>query len=222
MRGEDYQSLTRGGKMKQILPKVLPLLLLSVILPTVDVGTDLALITRLFTGVGLCVDKERDKFRKCEEDKAEQYCISVCGVSHYYCDQKSLLYNEYLRCEEELGPDQYCTPEIVSNKSNTVCRMKDRSPNSPARYFCRHYKIWSSDWKDYEKCSVQTVDKFCLDANNTNVCYKDTHPLTAGSLLFFFLLNYVMGLVTCVRLEGRNWFSLIAALFNVYPQYCKK
>ena len=37
---EDYQSLTRTEKVKRVLPKVLPLLLLSVILPTADVGTD--------------------------------------------------------------------------------------------------------------------------------------------------------------------------------------
>ena len=98
MTNEEYLSLTRSQKVKKVLPEVLPLLLLSVILPTADVGTDLALITKLYTR---------------------------------------------------------------------------------------------------------------------------SHPKMASSLLFFFLLNYVMGLVTCVRLEGRKWAPLIAALLNVYPQYCK-
>ena len=94
----EYESLSKCGKMKRILPKVLPLLLLSVILPTADVGTDLVLITDL---------------------------------------------------------------------------------------------------------------------------YRGSHPKVASSLLLFFILNYVMGLVTCIRLEGRKWTALTAALFDVYPQYCK-
>ena len=96
---EEYETLGRCQKVKKILPKVLPIILLSVILPTADVGTDLALITKLYK----------------------------------------------------------------------------------------------------------------LDNGNT-----------ASSLLFFFLLNYVMGLVTCLRLEGRKWIPLITALFSFYPQYCKK
>ena len=54
--------------------------------------------------------------------------------------------------------------------------------------------------------------------------YKLSHPKTASSLLFFFLLNYMMGLVTCtcIRLEGRKWVPLVTALFIFYPQYCKK
>ena len=96
---EEYQTLSRCQKVKNIAIKILPILLLSVILPTADVGTDLALITKL-------------------------------------------------------------------------------------------YKL------DYGKI--------------------------ASSLLFFFLLNYVMGLVTCIRLEGRKWVPLITALFIFYPQYCKE
>ena len=96
---EEYHTLTRCQKLKKVLPKVLPLLLLSVILPTADVWTDLVLITKL-------------------------------------------------------------------------------------------YKL------DYGKI--------------------------ASSLLFFFLLNYVMGLVTCIRLEGRKWVPLITALLTFYPQYCKE
>ena len=56
---EDYQSLTRTGKVKRVLPKVLPILLLSVILPTADVGTDLALITKLYRGLeAVCVQSD--------------------------------------------------------------------------------------------------------------------------------------------------------------------
>ena len=51
--------------------------------------------------------------------------------------------------------------------------------------------------------------------------YAERAAVLASSLLFFYLLNYVMGLVTCVRLEGRKWAPLVAALLNVYPQYCK-
>ena len=112
--------------------------------------------------------------------------------------------------------------ETVSNRNNSVCGLKN---SSDPQYFCRHYyKIWSRDHKDWDKCSAQGGDEYCSDpANNQNVCSDLlTHPKVASSLLFFFLLNYVMGLVTCVRLEGWKLVPLIAALINVYPQFCKE
>ena len=48
---EAYQTLSRCQKVKKLLPTILPILLLSVILPTADVGTDLALITKLYKGL---------------------------------------------------------------------------------------------------------------------------------------------------------------------------
>ena len=143
--------------------------------------------------------------------------ITICGVSQYYCDWRSEEPEEYSKCYYEVGPDQYCNTEKVSNKNNNVCGL-----TSDSQYFCRPYKIWSSDWKDYKKCEAQGVDRYCSNqTSNHNVCYYGSHPKVASSLLFFFLLNYVMGLVTCVRLEGRKWAPLIAALLTVYPQYCK-
>ena len=133
---------------------------------------------------------------------------------------------EYQRCHYKVGPDQYCTPERVSNnKNNTACRLKKPFDS---QYFCRDYKIWSkayiSDGKAYGQCRNQGVDKYCSDpASNQNVCPDPTtHPKLANSLLFIFLMNYVMGLVTCLRLEGRKWLPIIAALCNFYPQYGKQ
>ena len=77
---EDYQSLTRSQKVKKVLPKVLPLLLLSVILPTADVGTDLALIIDLYTGLNTtCVEsdgirRDEEEYEKCRNVGADQYC----------------------------------------------------------------------------------------------------------------------------------------------------
>ena len=249
---EEYQSLTRCQKAKKVLPKVLPLLLLSVILPTADVGTDLALIANLYTGVNTtCVIsngmlRDYQEYEKCYHDGPEQYCNTtekvsnktVCGYSQYYCDGRSEEYAEYEKCEYLVGPDQYCTPEKVSDN---VCGLKNSSYShydyyndysdshyeyyndySDSPYFCRDYRIWSSELKDYDQCEAQGVDNYCSDpANNQNVCGGGSHPRTASSLLFFFLLNYVMGLVTCWRLEGKKWVPLIAALLSVYPQYCK-
>ena len=142
MTTEEYQWLTVSQKVKKILPKVLPLLLLSVILPTADVGTDLILISKLYTGLNAT-------------------CVRVRSYSN-------IRYQSELRKCEEIGADKYC-----SNQTN-----------------------------------------------NQNVC-SGSHPKIASSLLFFFLLNYIIGLVTCIRLEGRKWDSLIAAFLNVYPQYCE-
>ena len=98
---EEYQTLTKCQKVKKVLPKVLLILLLSVILPTADVGTDLALIIRLYKPA--CVDRDQDEYRKCENAasrklnvvKVDQYCKkrnpdkisnnTICGVSQYYC-----------------------------------------------------------------------------------------------------------------------------------------
>ena len=147
MTTEEYQSLTRSQKVKKVLPKVLPLLLLSVILPTADVGTDFVLINKLYAG------------------------------GNFTCLDISLL---------------------LDNSVYT-----------------------HNDWKDYEQCEEKGADKYCSNqTNNQNVC-SGSHPKIASSLLFFFLLNYIIGLVTCIRLEGRKWLPLIAAFLNVYPQYCK-
>ena len=228
---EEYQTLTRSQKVKRVRPKVLPLLLLSVILPTADVGTDLALITKLYTGLPVCVKTDGvrrvvSEYTNC--DKAPgQYCTpekvsnkTVCGVSQYDCDCSVRgSWQEYEKCKYEVGPDQYCSHETVSNINNTVCRLKN---SSDSQYFCRHYKIWSSEWQDYKQCQAQGGDKYCSDpASNHNVCLFSPHAKTASSLLFFFLLNYVMGLLTCIRREGRKLVPLLAALFIVYPQYCK-
>ena len=189
MTTEEYRSLARSQKVKKILPKVLPLLLLSVILPTADVWTDLGLIADLYTGLPVCA----------------------------WSDGMLRDYDEWSKCFD-VGPEQYCTPETVST-NNTVCGLKDSS-DSP--YFCRNYTLWSSEWKDYIQCR-QGAEIYCSDpASNQNVCTRPiTHPKIASSLFFFFLLNYGMGLLTCWRLEGRQWVPLIAALLTVYPQYCK-
>ena len=188
---EEYQTMTRWQKVKRVVPKVLPVLLLSVILPTADVGTDLALITKLYKGLAYC----------------------------YESDGMRRDYEEYEKCWRD-GADQYCTPEGVSN--NTVCGVNQKSNDS--KYFCRDYGSWSSDWRDWRQCFAQGANKYCSDpASNHNVCDAGSRSKTPGSLLLiFFLLNYVMGLVTCIRLEGRKWVPLVTALFDVYPQYSKK
>ena len=190
MTNEDFQSLTRSQKVKKVLPKVLPVLLLSVILPTADVGTDLVLITKLYTGIPDCV----------------------------WSDAMGRYYEEYWKCFRD-GPDQYCTPENNKNNNNSVCQLES---SSDSQYLCRYFGS-RNEWKDYDQCEVQGVDKYCSNqTSNPDVCGEYTyHPKVASSLLFFFLLNYIMGLVTCVRLEGRKWAPLIAALLTVYPQYCK-
>ena len=231
---EEYQTLSRCQKVKKIALKTLPIILLSVILPTADVGTDFVLIIKLYKGVIDCVwtdeiRRDEREWWKCNDYGADEYCNlekvsnhTVCGVSEYDCEWIPWNDEEYVRCEEEVGPDQYCTPERVSN-NNSVCRLKK---SSDSQYFCRNYEIWSSDLEHYRWCEAKGANKYCSDpASNHNVCGVSiylSHPKTASSLLFFLLLNYVMGLVTCIRLEGRKWVPLITALFIFYPQYCKE
>lgn len=228
---EDYQSLTRWQKVKRVLPKVLPLLLLSVILPTADVGTDLALITKLYRGLEAeCVQsdgmrRDEEEYDKCNEDP-NQYCTigkvssnTLCKPTQYYCEFRGGSdgdWKEYYQCQH-VGPDQYCTTERELSNKNTICI---RGYNV-YEYFCINFEIWSSDWKAFKKCQSQGADKYCSDpSSNQHVCPDPTtHPKLANSLLIFFLVNYVMGLVTCLRLEGRKWLPITAALFNVYPQY---
>ena len=87
MTNVEYQTLTRIQKVKKILPKVLPLLLLNVILPTAVVGSDLALITKLYTVAG--------------------------NVSCVWSD-KMLFHESKLRACNILGADNFCTTEKVS------------------------------------------------------------------------------------------------------------
>ena len=131
---EDCHTLTRCQKLKKVLPKVLPLLFLSVILPTADVGTDLALITKLFKGLPVCVDSDRIiEWKECTDNGYDvfppfnnntlDYCTpekvsnALCGVSFWFCDYmggetiKTGPSNgtEYSECEEA-GPENYCSP----------------------------------------------------------------------------------------------------------------
>ena len=98
---EEYRTLTRSQKVNKVWSKVLPLLILSIILPTLDVGTDLLLITDLYTGVVFCVDRDLDKeeWLKCTKDEADQYCNTtetvsnntLCGVRGGIKNKKYLL-----------------------------------------------------------------------------------------------------------------------------------
>ena len=174
---EEYETLNRCQKVKKILPKVLPILLLSVILPTADVGNDLALISKLCKGLPGCVFsdgmwREMKEYGKCYDDKPDQYCTSdkvsnniVCGVSQYDCDRLNGNYEEYVRCQYEDGPDQYCTSERVSSKNNTACRLKK---SSDSQYFCRYYEILG-DYKDYRQCEAQGPNKYCSDPASNRV-----------------------------------------------------
>ena len=118
---EEYETLTRCQKVKKIAPKILPIILLSVILPTADVGTDLTLIIKLYK-YAICVysdglRRDRKDNEKCEYPGPDYYCNpervsnnTVCGVSQYDCDT-NVNGKEYWRCK--LDPDHYCTPDRV-------------------------------------------------------------------------------------------------------------
>ena len=181
--------MPRWPKMRQALPAILPVLLLSVILPTGDVVSDFLLIMRMFRGEegysckcseGLIADKE--EFYKCEKDSS----------------------------------GQYCTNQDVS--SSLVC-VENR--NSSSGYSCVSYKIWSSQSADYENCTNSNASVYCsTPGHNPDICGK-THPRMASAMFLFFMLSYLMGLVTCCRLEGLKTASIISALFNAFPQYCR-
>ena len=134
---EEYRTLNYRQKVNKVWPKVLPLLFLSVILPTLDVGTDLALITVLFKRVVLCVDPDKVEWLKCSKNEADQYCNTtetvsnntVCGVSQYYCESNYADQEEYKKCQEQVGPDQYCTSEIVSKHNNTNYSQNHNNTN---------------------------------------------------------------------------------------------
>ena len=103
---EEYETLSRCQKVRRIAPAILPILLLSVILPTADVGTDLVLITKLYKGVTVCERGSQKEWLKCENDGAEKYCTpekvsnnTICGISQYDCDNWIVYYEEYRRCQ---------------------------------------------------------------------------------------------------------------------------
>ena len=120
---EDYQTLTKWQKMKKVLPKVLPLLLLSVILPSADIWTDVVLIEKLYEGLFFCtksdgMDRIQMDYWKCEYRGPYKYCLnsnsSVCGMrsdgSQYCRDYKmwSDDWKAFDQCKDQ-GGDKYCS-----------------------------------------------------------------------------------------------------------------
>ena len=78
---EEYQTLTRRQKVIKVLPKVLPLIVLSIILPTADIGTDIVLIKDLYEGLNFCVKtdemgQDQSEYWKCQYIGPNKYCNS--------------------------------------------------------------------------------------------------------------------------------------------------
>ena len=138
---------------------ILPLFLFDIILPTVDIGTDAVLISKLY---------------------ATDY---VCKDTYYEnCNNKDLVDDEY-----------YC-------QNRDICQLENGT------YSCNHtgtYKICLEDPK-----------VFCTTTPNLNYYRKEYeyvfcncvfHPIYASSLLFIFLLNYI---VSWIDYLGKAHWSL--------------
>ena len=147
------------------LKLIFPVLTFSIILPTVDVATDLNLIIKLYIGT------------------------FSCNSSPEMTSQ----YDDYVKCLEHSHSSELC-----------------QNPRENNRQFI-----------EYDRCRSDSF-KYCSNRDNETGTYcgkYETHPRFASSLLTFFLINYVVCLLTFVRLEENKKVSFIFPLLSLYPQY---
>ena len=159
---------------------ILPLFLFDIILPTMDIGTDAVLISKLYntrhTNYYVCKD---NAYEKCIEKKnCQDLDNPACHLENgtYSCNHTGA----YKICLED--PKQFCTT---------------RPPRDNRRYHDL------SGYKDGVFCSC------------------GFHPIYASSLLFVFLLNYIVSWITWARLTevSMRWNTFIFPLLNCFPQF---
>ena len=150
---------------KKIL-STLPLVLFDIILPTLDIGTDAVLISKLYAINFACIDENYDNCKEADNN----------------CD----------------------------GKDNPACHFVN------GNYSCRHtdaYKICLDDPK-----------LFCMNSSSEDSgvsCKIGNNPKYASSLLFVFLLNYLMSWITWARLSEVTMMKMtfIFPLLNCFPQF---
>ena len=150
---------------KKIL-SILPLVLFDIILPTLDIGTDSVLISKLYAINYACIDENYDNCKEADNN----------------CD----------------------------GKDNPACHFVN------GNYSCRHtetYKICLDDPK-----------LFCMNSSSEDSgvsCKIGNNPKYASSLLFVFLLNYLMAWITWTRLSdvSTRKRTFIFPLLNCFPQF---
>ena len=163
---------------------ILPLLLFDIILPTVDVGTDAVMISKLYNTIHTNYVCNDYAYETCNNKKKysanNDYCQDqdICHVENrtYSCKPSGT----YKICLED--PKQFCTT---------------RPPRDNRRYHDL------SGYKDGVFCSC------------------GFHPIYASSLLFVFLLNYIVSWITWARLTevSMRWNTFIFPLLNCFPQF---
>ena len=156
-------------KMKNVLLTIFSVFLLSILLPSVDVYTDLNLVYNLYVGTYSCNTTSEMKMQWKEYEN--------CLTTHYTSDQ------------------------------------------------CPHPRNSSEKFKDYDLCRQDSF-KYCTSnsSRTKGFCSKTTenHPRIASSLLSFFMINYIVCMLTFFRLvkDRKDRIKLfIFPLLNVYPQY---
>ena len=167
MASGEQLSLTSSQKIWKILPQILPILLLSVVLPTSDVGTDLLLVSRLYKGRGYtCVwsagqRRDMDHNRDCINVGPERFCSAekvssgVCGVSRHYCcphdglwtGQRQQHPQTYHQVHRDV-PEEYCKASqnetsremhLTLDQLNDNLTLKYCSEDAPFDHFSKFY-----------------------------------------------------------------------------------
>ena len=205
---------TTDVKISKRLLTILPLILFNIILPTVDVGTDISLISRLYSGSWGCLGND---YRTCILTGADIYCrnsssnMDLCQTLEdgtYSC----YLSDEYWNCYD-LRANWYCNSQ---NANMDICHKHD-----DGRFFC-----YFSSSDDYWNCQ-EDPSRYCSNSStNHEVCHYGHHPVYASSLLVVFLINYIVSMITWARIHQKgkresfriNW-NFLFPLLNCYQQY---
>ena len=197
-------------KISKRIVSILPLILFSIILPTLDVGSDISLISRLYTGSWGCLGND---YRSCLQTGADIYCrnsssnLDLCQRfedGEYSC----YLSDDYWTCYD-LGATWYCNSP---NANKDICHEYD-----DGGFYC-----YFSSSQEYWSCR-QDPTKYCSNSStNHAVCHYGHHPMYASSLLLVFLINYIISMITWARKYQNDceihW-NFIFPLLNWYQQY---
>ena len=88
---------------KEMSKSFLPIILFSIILPLIDIVTDLRLIIRLYSGVYSCIQYPTDLIWRYKYEGLKKY-----GIYYYEDGSRNISYEEWRDCEKSDDLSNFC------------------------------------------------------------------------------------------------------------------
>ena len=142
-----------------------PIIIFSIVLPIIDIATDLRIIIRLFSGITSCVPY----------DDIEKLNPSVVYTL-------PSVYADYVQNE---GGGYYCIEPIYydDTRSNECYFVHSCRPGINGEKLCQHEKvIWNVSYSEWNDCRISDdLSTFCQQY--PNLCKSEKHTKFATLLL---------------------------------------